>query len=459
MSVDRALSGSEKTRALPLPGLRTQATDTFAFRRDQVGFLRRALAERGDVVPLRILGFPLVFVNHPDDVHRVLVDNRLNYDKESLLYRTVRPVLRNGLIGAVGGEAWHRQRRLMQPEFHRPKVAAFFTNMTEESVAMLDRWEGRIGRSGDLDMAPEIGHLALRIVTRSLFGADAGSTEAIEHDFTTANRLLGNYFRFPFPPLSVPTPNHVRIRRLIQRLDTYIDFLIDQRRRRDFEGHDLLTLLANARDEDTGYQMSSQQLHEEVLNIMVGGYETTTNAALWMLYRAASHPDVQERVQEELDSKIGARTPTFEDLTRLTYTRMVVDETIRLNTPAWQTMRRCISDDVLGGFHVPGGSDVYINFLTLHRHPDIWPDPDRFDPDRFLPENVKDRPRYAYIPFASGPRNCIGKHFALAELMIIVISVLQRYRVRLADGHPPVTMQPLITLRPNPFVRLHVEHR
>ncbi|WP_341721057.1 cytochrome P450 [Micromonospora sp. FIMYZ51] len=453
-------SGSQRGRPIPGTTWREDVAMTLGFRRDQLGFLTRLVRERGDVVRLRLLGVPLVMVNHPEGVQRVLVDNATNYDKETSLYRTVRPVLRNGLIGAVGGQAWHRQRRLMQPSFHRPKTAAFVANMTDETGAMLDRWQRSYGREDVVDTATQVGHLALRIVTRSLYGADVGrSTDAIERDFTTANQIMGRFFRFPFPPLSWPTPSHLRLRQLIRNLDTFIDQLIEQRGSRDPDRANLLTILADSVDEDTGYRMTPTQLHEEVLNIMVGGYETTTHAVCWLLHHVSRNPDVQQQMHDEIDEILGDRVPTFEDLFQMPYTRRVIDETLRLNTPAWQTMRNAVDDDQIGGYHVPAGSGIYINFLLLHRHRDFWPEPERFDPDRFLPDRVAQRPRNAYIPFAAGPRVCIGKHFALAELQVIVTMILQRFRISPPAGAPPVGMQPLITLRPNPGVQLVLEQR
>jgi cytochrome P450 len=456
--------GSRRTTTVapPVPraGRLAQLDASIWLRRDQIGFLRHALGRYGDIFSLRVLGMPLVMVNHPDYVQRVLVDNHTNYDKDSLLYRVVRPVLRDGLIGAVGGEAWHRQRRLMQPSFHRPNVSVFASNMTDETDAMLDRWDRTVTDGDVVDFTAELGHLALRIVTRTLFGADVGdSTEAIEADFTVANRIMGAFFRFPFPPLSWPTPSHRRLRALIDNLDAFIDELVRQRADRTEERHDLLSVLAAAVDQDTGYRMTAEQLHHEVLNIMVGGYETTTHTLGWMFYQVARHPEVMQRIQDEVDAVIGDRPPTFDDLLALRYSRRVVDETLRMNSAAWQTMRHAIDDDVIGGHHIPAGSGIYINILTVHRHPEYWPDPDRFDPDRFLPAAIAERPRNSYLPFGLGPRNCIGKHFALTELHLVLVMILQRYTLRLPDGVTTIPMQPMVTLRPKGGVHMHVTRR
>jgi cytochrome P450 len=434
-----------------------QLTNLRSFRHDQLAFLAESFRRYGDIFRMRVLGVPIVAVNHPDFVQRILVDNRENYDKETFLYRAVRPVLRNGLIGAVGGESWHRQRRLMQPSFHRHKIAVFTGNMTEELAAMMDRWDRQYAPQDVASVLPEISHVVLRIVTRTLFGADAGSTsEALERDFTAANEVIGRYFQFPFPPLNVPTPYNRRLGVMISNLHKFVGDLIA---RRDQSETTLLGILSDAVDADTGHRMDAEQLRDEVVNLMIGGYETTTNSIAHLLNLLVSHQDVQDRLHAEVTGVVGDRIPTFEDIGKLQYTRMVVDETFRLSTPAWQTMRRSVGDDEIGGHHLPAKTGVYINFLLMHRHPDFWPDPERFDPERFSPQNAASRPKHAYIPFASGPRHCIGKHFALTELTVFVALLAQRFRIRRPAGAPPREYEQLITLRPKHGVQLHLERR
>ncbi|MEU9714591.1 cytochrome P450 [Streptomyces sp. NPDC047976] len=455
-----APGAGQGARRIPSLGLREKLTALPEMRRDQVAFLSKAIDKYGDVFQMRLLGNPMVMINHPEHVHRVLVTNRENYDKENFLYRTVRPVLRNGLIGAIGGESWHRQRRLMQPSFHRPKISVFADTMTEETTAMLRRWEQRYQNGEVAAVVPDVGHLALRIVTRNLFGADVGpTTEAIESDFTDANNIMGEYFRFPFPPLHWPTPSHRRLHKLIANLDAFVGAMIEQRNTRSDGSPTLLSILADAVDEDTGHQMDAVQLQQEVVNIMVGGYETTTGAASFMLYLLAKHPDIQERMHAELVEVLDGRVPDFDDVGKLKYTRMVVDETLRLRGPAWQTMRRAVGPDEVGGFRIDADAGIYINFFTLHRHREFWPDPERFDPERFAPEAVAERPRNTYIPFGAGLRVCIGKHFALTELIVIAAMIVQRYRLGLPDGHPPVGLDQLVTLRPKHEVLLRLERR
>lgn len=456
----RSASAGRAAQPVPSIGLRDQLAALRGIRKDQIAILSRAIRTHGDVFRIRLLGNSLIMVNHPDDVQRVLIENRENYDKENFLYRTVRPVLRNGLIGAVGGESWHRQRRLMQPSFHRPKIAAFADTMSDETAAMLGRWERTYADGDVVPVVPDVGHTALRIVTRNLFGADVGpTTEAIERDFVYANHIMGNFFRFPFPPLHWPTPSHLRLHRLIDNLHNFVAEMIEQREIRGDTDPNLLGILADLVDENTGHHMDKVQLQHEIVNIMVGGYETTTGAASFLLYLIAKHPEVQERMYEEVSEVLGGGRPDFAAVGRLKYTRMVLDETLRLRGPAWQTMRRAVGPDEMRGFSIEPNSGIYINFYTMHRHRDFWTDPERFDPERFTPEAIAERPKNAYMPFGAGPRICIGKHFALTELVIISAMVVQKYRLRLPEDHPPVGMEQLVTLRPKHDVLLRLERR
>ncbi|MEE1943384.1 cytochrome P450 [Streptomyces sp. TRM 70361] len=463
LSQDR--NGGPPAPATEVPAIRLpqRLREGVSFRRDQLGFLRWAARTQGDIFRFRVYGIPMIMLNHPDHIYRVLVGARANYDKDALLYRLVRPVLRDGLIGSPGGEHWQRQRRLIQPTMRPAVVAKFARNMTEETAGMLDRWDRGLRPGEVVDVHGEFGELALRIVNRSLFSAQVGSAaREFAAAFTEANALLGRFFTFPFPPLSVPTPSHLRLRRAISRMDGFVSSFIRERAAgpgEPGEEVDLLTLLMNAVDEKDGTSMAAEQLHHEVLNLVIGAYETTTNALAWIFYLLAAHPEVERRLHEEIDGVLGGRTATFEDMADTPYARSVVDETLRLYSPAWQFMRRAREEDTIGGHRVPARSNIYLNSYLLHRHPDLWDDPESFDPDRFTPERSKGRHRHAYMPFGGGERICVGQHFALTELHLVLITVARRYRFRLPAGRPPVRPLPLITLHPEGGVHLEVRPR
>lgn len=445
---------------VPSPRLRDQLHSTFAMRRDQVSYLNRMIVRYGDIVWVRVLGIKMAVLNHPDYFEHVLVRHHENYDKNTFLFRAIEPILRGGLIGSVGGERWRHQRRTMQPSFHRPRVAGFATNMTEETGLMLRRWRGAYGRDDVVDVSTELGQLALRIVFRSLFGAKVGDRgRPIEQMFLEANQIACAFFRFPLIPLSWPTPAHRRLAGIIRTMDGFVAEIVAQRLTSGEQHDDLLDALLYAVDEVTGTGLSEQQLHREVLNLIIGGYETTSNSVAWLMYTVGRHPEVQARLHAEVDTVLGGRTPEFDDVPKLKYTRMIIDETLRLYTPAWQTMRSSIEEDVIGRFRIPPKSDLYLNIYALHRHPEFWRRPDRFDPDRFTPREVANRPRHAYIPFGSGPRVCIGKHFALTELTIILAMIAQAYRVEIPESHRDVLPEPLITLHPKGGVHVRITRR
>ncbi|WP_330343249.1 cytochrome P450 [Streptomyces sp. NBC_00557] len=453
-------------RELPVAGARNLFGGALAFKRDQLGFLAENIRRHGDLFRFSPLGVPMVLANHPDHIQHILVDGEERYDKDATIFKVVRPVLRNGLISIADKEQWSRQRRMMAPHFTPRTVAGFAENMTSETVRMLERWERRPRSAGDvLDVTDEIGQLALRIVNRSLFSADVSrAAQAFERAFAAANNVLGSFFRFPFPPLSWPTTRRRRLRRAIDDMDHFVSGVIRERLSGEGAGQtnpqrpDLLTLLLHSVDDD-GTAMDLEQLHHEVLNLCIGAFETTTNTLSWAFYLLARHPQAEQRLHAEVDQVLAGRVPRFEDLPQLTYTRRVIDETLRIYSPAYQTMRHAREEDVIAGYRIPSGSNVLLNSYLLHRHPEFWPDPDRFDPENFAPERVAARPKHAYIPFGSGRRVCIGKHFALTELTLALATVARGHRLLLPDGAPVVEPEPLITLHPRGGVHLRLVRR
>jgi cytochrome P450 len=459
-------------KEIPTIGFRDGIGGALAFKNDQLGFLRRGIERYGDIFRFRPLGIPIVLVNHPDYIRQILVERGEQYDKNAVIFKVVRPVLRNGLIANPDTVLWRRQRRMMAPHFTPRTVNIFTENMTDETVRMLERWDrteygngvrgGVRGgvRDGVMDVTDEIGRLALKIVNRSLFSADVSeSAQAFARAFAEANNVLAAFFRFPFPPLGFPTPSHLRLKRAITKMDGFVADFIAKRVDGGQRGTDLLTLLLESVDEDDGKGMDLEQLHHEVLNICIGAYETTTNALSWTFYLLARHPEAEERLHAEVDQVIGGRIPRFEDLPRLAYTRMIVEEALRIYSPAYQSMRRAREDDALGGYRMPANTNVLINSYFLHRHPDFWPDPDRFDPERFSPQQVAARPKHAYIPFGSGQRICIGRHFALTEMTLVLATIARGHRLVMPQGAPEVLPEALITLHPRGGVHLRLEPR
>jgi cytochrome P450 len=261
-----------------------------------------------------------------------------------------------------------------------------------------------------------------------------------------------------YPPPNVPTPHNRRLRAANRALDRSIYALIDEHRRNPDAFKDLLTLLMQARDEETGEGLSDRQIRDEVASLYFAGYSTSSNTLLWTFYLLAKHPQVAERLWAEIDTNLGKRTPTVTDLSNLPYSQMVLLETLRLYPPGWVSVRKVIADDEISGYHIPAGSHVTISAYVTHRREDYWEAPERVDPERFSPERSPKRSRYAYFPFLGGPHQCLGRDFALLEAQLILIMVAQRYRLELIPGHEAAP-EALITLRVRDSLPMMVHNR
>jgi cytochrome P450 len=421
-------------------------------RSDAIGFLTRAHAAHGDFIRFRVGPQTLDSAMHPDQLKEVLVDRHGDFVKD-VLARKLKALLGNGLL-TNEGRSWLRQRRTVQPLFHRRRIAAFADTMVERTVKHLDdRWEAR-ARSGEaFDVAAETMRLTLEIVGATLLRADtAADTERVARNLPIV--LDGAVERaraiVDVPPF-VPTPSNVRYRRAIDELDAFVYDLIAKRRTAmpaaDEAGDDLLSMLLEARDEETGEGMTDRQVRDEVMTLVLAGHETTANALAWTFWLLATHDDVRERLERELDDVLGGRPARAEDLPALPYLRRVIDESLRLRPSVWGTAREAIRPVTVGGFELPAGRNILLITYLTHRHPHFWDDPERFDPDRFTPERSVGRHRYAYAPFGAGPRMCIGNGFALMEAQLILAATLGRYRLVL-DPQARVALDPGVTLRP-----------
>lgn len=402
----------------------------------------------GDVVRFTIGGRTAHLVSDPQAVQHVLQDNNRNYLKGRGLAK-VRGILGQGLLTSEG-EIWRRQRRLIQPVFHRRKIASFATKMTAATEAMLERWQPRADSREPFDVAEEMMRLTLDIVSKTLF-----STALSEREFETVSKVMRPMLQFaarritsPFDFLDKwPTPANVGQQQRQEKLNEIVYRIIEERRRSEVEHDDLLGLLMAAQDDETGERMSDRQLRDEVMTIFLAGHETTANLLSFLWALLAKHPDVRQKLHEEIDHTLQGRPPAIEDLPHLTLTNLIIQETLRLYPPAWIIGRQAIEDDHIGGFSIPAGSGVLISPYIIHRHPVYWDNPDTFDPWRFAEEGNGDRPRYAYLPFGGGPRLCIGNNFALTEAALIVATVAQRYELNLAPDRP-VEAEAAFTLRP-----------
>jgi cytochrome P450 len=419
-------------------------------RRDPLGFLLGGQQRYGDVFRYQ-LG-PLVFhqLAHPDHVKHVLLDNAKNYPR-SWYYGRVKVVVGEGLV-TTEGPAWRRLRRMAQPSFHHQRVAALAGVMTDAIDAMRRRWrEHAHARDGAaLDAAAEFVDLTLRIVGRTLLSIDlGGEADRIGAAVTTALEFLNDRVNNLLAlPLAVPTPRNLRARRALRTLDAVVyDIIARHRRAPDRDGGDLLAMLLATRDEETGAGLSDVELRDQVLTFIGAGHETTAVALAWTVYLLSQHPEAEHHLRAEVAEVLNGRTPTVADLPRLAYTRRVIEESLRLYPPVFGVLRDVKDDDAIGGFHIPGRSMVILSPYVTHRHPDVWPDPETFDPDRFTPERSAGRPRFAWYPFLGGPHQCIGQEFAMMEATLTIAMLTQSVRLRLVPG-TRVEPKPMLSLRP-----------
>jgi cytochrome P450 len=410
----------------------------------------------GNVVAIRFLVWPQFLIFHPTDVKRVLQEHHQHYSKDTYLYKFLRPVVGMGLF-TNDGASWLHQRRLMQPAFHRQHLSAFASVMTGATADLLEGWHTVARQEGALDVSREMMRLTLRVVGQALFSVDlSDEADAVGQAFTALLTPLSSYLFNPVPPLGVPTPRNRRIHRYIRDLDRVVHEIITARRS---EGqNDLVTMLLAARDAETGEGMSDQQLRDEVMTLLIAGHETTSNLLTWTWYLLAQHPEVERQLHDELARVLGGRVPVVEDLPKLAYTHMVLEESLRLYPPAVGFNRKALAEDELGGFRVPANMLIWVSPQMTHRHPEFWDDPEAFDPERFLPERVAARPHFAYFPFGGGPRQCIGNNFAMMEAQLVLATIAQRYQLQLVPGHP-VEPEVLLTMRPRDGLLMTLHER
>jgi len=411
----------------------------------------------GDVVYFEFGTRRACLINNPADIRHVLQDNARNYHK-SPLYQKLKMFLGDGLLTSED-EFWLRQRRIAQPAFHRQKVAGLATVMATAARETAAEWRTLASTGRSVDVAEEMMRLTRTVVLRALLGADLGPfAETIDAAWTIINQHIGESFWSLGFADWFGGSKHRQFEAARAVLAGAVDHVIAERRKHPADRVDLLSMLLAARDEETGEAMSDDQLRVEVTTFLLAGQETTSLALTWTWYLLSQHPDAQRRVEEEIDTVLAGRAPEYADLVNLPFTRMVVDEALRLYPPAWIFSRQALADDQVSGYHVPRGWIVFVVPWVLHRLPALWDDPERFDPDRFSQEKSANRPKFAYLPFGAGPRQCIGNQFALIEAQLIVATLAQQYRLLLVPGHE-VEPQPLITLRPRFGMSMIIDRR
>ena len=382
-------------------------------------------------------------IHHPDDVKRVLVGNHRNYTKGLGLDR-VRILLGKGIMTSEG-ELWKRQRYMMQPLFHRRVITGFAQLIAAANRRRIASWDQVAARGELLNLTDEMSDLTLEIVLRSIFGRDL-------------DRLTEQLGVNPFEVVTKEQSRDLQFAYKFRSLTKLVAQLIARRRAEPEEHFDYVAMLMAARDKETGAPMGERELIDEIMTLIVAGHETTASGLNWTWYLLSQHPDAEARLHAELDAAPEIEAPSLAEMEALSYTSQVVNEALRLYPPGWLLSRRTVAADVLGGFEVAAGTNVLLPLYLLHRHPRYWKDPDRFWPERFAAEHEAERPRFAYMPFAAGPRHCIGETFALYEMLTHLYAVARRYRLVYVPDRP-LELEAQINLRTRHPLHMRLEAR
>ncbi len=438
-------------RGMPLLG------STPAFSRDQLRFVTRMQREYGDYVTVRMVGgFPVLMLFAPSAIRHVLTEQPRNFTSREFNY-VLKSFLGDGLL-TIDGDFHRQQRRLVQPAFHKKRVEGYATIMTSHTADLLATWR----RGERIDIAAAMQQLTLRIVAKALFDVDLNAH----------SQALGNAFnaviRFPqgrilswkrWLRIDSPLTPYGQYMRGQQVLNQTVYDIIATRRAKPQDTGDILSMLLAARDEDESegpvpVGLTDQQIRDEVMTFFAAGHETTANTLTWTFHLLGTHPAAAQRLRAELVSVLGGRTPTLEDLPNLTYTDMVIKESMRLFPPAWAIGRRAVEACDIDGYHVPAGQVVMMSQWVTHRMPSIWgPDAAEFLPERFDPEHPYPVPPFAYFPFGGGPRMCIGMPFAQMEARLLLATIAQQFLPQPVPGFP-VVPEPHITVRPKYGLRM-----
>ena len=423
-------------------------------RANRLAFFRRCFDEYGDAASFRMANRRAILLSHPDDIERVLVTENRRFEKNFAL-RLLRPLLGNGLILAEG-DAWLRQRRLIQPAFSKQQIESYAPAMVEATKSAVASWQG-----GDVrNIHSEMMQLTMDIAGRTLLGVNtAGQFQRVRECLEGVMQDFLARFGSALPmPFWLPTPGNLRLRRHIRRLDGILQELIEQRRASSSAGGDFLSLLIRARDEGDGSGLSDKQLRDEVMTMFLAGHDTTANALAWTWFLLGQHPEVQQRLREEVDGLLNSREATPADVPRLPLCENILRESMRLYPPAYVVGRTAMEDGTIGKYFIRKGTNVLMSSWVVHRDARWYDRPDEFLPDRWTDGLLIRIPKYAYFPFGGGPRVCIGNNFAMLEGVLVLATMVQQLQLS-AVTQPPVKLLPAVTLKPGQPLEMQVQRR
>jgi cytochrome P450 len=424
------------------------------FRRRPVDFLTE-MAELGDITFFRLFKYPAYFLNHPDLIRDVLITNNAKFQKGRALKRA-KGLLGEGLLTSEGKKHL-RQRRMIQPAFHRQRIAEYATAMVEDAVKMRDEWQD--GEVRDIDK--EMMKLTLQIVGKTLFSANVDDeTDEVSQAITSLIEMF-NFLVVPFSEIleKLPIPHAKRYKTARQTLDRVIYKIINERRKSGEDKGDLLSMLLMTQDEEDGVGMSDEQVRDEALTLFLAGHETTANAMTWTFYLLSQNPEKAAKLNEELDKILNGKTPSMEDVPNLKYTESVFAESMRLFPPAWAIGRLSIEEHKFGKYNIPKDALVLLSPYVTHRDERFWDKPNEFIPERWEKQSIKEAGnKLIYFPFSKGVRSCIGESFAWMEGILLVATLAQKWKLSLMPEQK-IGLNPLMTLRPKFGMKMKIEKR
>lgn len=424
--------------------------------RDPFRFLIEARARYGDIYELNLGLNRVVILNHPRHAQHIFRDNAANYRKGGAMWDTLRVMLGNGLVVSEG-DYWLRQRRMIQPHFHRQRIAMMAERMLEAIDESLAEWPEK---ADAFNAGEAMSPITMNVILKTMFGVGLEAEEmnrAGEAITYTLNYLMLGAVTESLPGW-LPIPGRQQNVQARQTFDEIIYRLIERKREAKIEDGSLLSMLMDTVDEETNAQMTAQELRDEVATFFAAGYDTTSIALAWTVHFLTREPEVVEKLEAEIKAVVGDRRPTVMELRQMPYSRMVLQESMRLRPSSWLVPRTAVTDDVIDGYHVPAGRMLLSLSYMYHRHPEQWHDPDRFDPERFTPERMARRHNYAWSPFGGGQRMCIGKEFALMEGQLALIRMVQQFRMTAVPGRE-VKPQLSGTLRPKGGVWVQLQRK
>jgi cytochrome P450 len=449
----------------PLPPLVTRPSHwllgpVYYAQRDPLRQFPKWIEEYGDLFRVKSALGQATILGSPELVREVLVDRYQKYQQKSQAYMVLRILMGNGLVTSEG-EFWRGQRKLVQPAFHRRRLETLFAMMVERVNDSVARFRTAAKTGAALDLIPELSHLTLDVISRAMFGSDVkGAASQVSHHIATLNEYALKMLRNPWMfllPRRIPLPGTSGAVGSLKSLDKIVHGIIQSRRQNPGEHDDLLSMLLSACEEETGRGMTDAQLRDEVMTIFVAGHETTANAMAWLLYLVATHPEVEARLRAEIEAQFPAEGLNMTNANGFTYTRQVIEESLRVYPTIWSVGRRCTEEDELGGCHIPLGMNMVVPIFYFHWSERFWKHPEKFDPDRFSLERRPPAEPMIYFPFGAGPRSCIGNHFALQELTIMTVLFHRHFRFQVEPNFT-AKMDPLITLRPKHGMRMIVKN-